>query len=665
MSKPTSGSGTPIAFERDLLRFFEKGGPLSRRYPEYEERAPQIAMARQVLSALLFKQKALIEAGTGTGKTFAYLVPALMSGRKIIVSTGTKGLQDQIFYKDLPLLRDLFPDPFKAVLIKGKENYLCRQRFSGWDTASLLPEPENSSLREEIARWGRQTLSGDKTELEGLPEDFSLWKEISVNGQQCLGKGCSFYDTCFITRNRKEMEAADLILVNHHLFFADLALKEYTFGQILSDCDAVIFDEAHLVEEVASGYFGRELSLFDFIELASDAKRELRNLQIGDNTDWERLDRLAGCAQDYFNLFKMPGERRFRLEQPSAADFPIRQAAPLLHLLSGIRSRFLSLSSKGDGAFRIAERADHLGKEAASFLEREESSEIFWGEMRTGIADNSGAIPFLQLHATPLDVAPRLREALFQQDRGMVLTSATLTVNGRFDHFRQRIGLPIASESIFESTYDYPEKGLIYLPAGLPDPASESFTAAAANEILEIIRATSGRALVLSTSHRSKDFYYDYCTGKVDFLLLKQGHASKKELLETFRGNVTSVLFATQGFWQGVDVQGESLSCVIIDKIPFASPADPVVEARMLDLKKKRINPFEAYQVPSAIILLKQGMGRLIRSAEDRGILSVLDPRIRTRPYGKLFLDSLPPCRVTSRRSDIGTFFGSKGNLAG
>jgi ATP-dependent DNA helicase DinG len=640
-------------------------------------------MAKKVMEALAKEHQVMIEAGTGTGKTFAYLVPALLSGKKVVLSTGTRHLQDQIYFKDLPVLREIFPRPFSALLMKGKENYLCKHRYAGFSSSPLLYKREETLYLDQIMAWARQTEKGDKAELTGIPEDLQVWKEMSVAGNQCLGKTCSDYDDCFITRMKKEAEKAELIIVNHHLFFADLALKENSYGQILPAYDAVIFDEAHLIEEIASDYLGKSLSLYDLMEWMADARRELKGLQIKDKAIWDSVESLYKRGELFFNLFRMPSAdptfrsvdqsvqrldgsgdpntgKRFRLFSVSTCEpgdpktgerssSNPEAVISFLNLLERLGGAFQTLPDRNEGCFKIAERAEQLRENALLFIKQEDLSLVYWGESARG---QEGLV----LHANPLDVSERLRESLFSRPGTMVLTSATMTVDKRFDYMKKKLGVSPTEEFQFESPFDYASNALIYLPKHLPDPSSDLFLEAAGKEILEILRLTEGRAFVLCTSHKNKTYFYDYCQDKLDYLLLKQGDGPKTELLREFRKEQSSVLFATRSFWQGVDVQGEALSCVIVDKLPFASPGDPLVESRIEQLRKLNVNPFMEYQVPSAIILLKQGLGRLIRSAEDRGVLSILDPRIRSKSYGKRFLASLPPCRMTSARQDIKEF---------
>ncbi|MBI3605838.1 MAG: ATP-dependent DNA helicase [Nitrospirae bacterium] len=410
----------------------------------------------------------------------------------------------------------------------------------------------------------------------------------------------------------------------------------------------MIFDEAHLIEEIASDYLGKSLSPYDLMEWITDARRELKDLQVKERAIWDSVDGLYKRGEFFFNLFLQPlgSEKRFRLSPVKTGPEGVISFLNLFEHLSAV---FQTLPGRTEGCFKIAERAEQLRENALLFLKQEDPSLVYWGESARG---QEGLV----LHANPLDVSERLRESLFSRPGAMVLTSATLTVDNRFDYMKKKMGIAPSEEFQFESPFDYASNALIYLPKNLPDPSSDLFLEAAGKEILEILRLTKGRAFVLCTSHKNKTYFYDYCQDKLDYLLLKQGDGPKTELLREFRKERSSVLFATRSFWQGVDVQGDALSCVIVDKLPFASPGDPLVESRIEHLRKQNVNPFMEYQVSSAIILLKQGLGRLIRSAEDRGVLSILDPRIRSKSYGKRFLASLPPCRMTSNRQDIKEF---------
>ena len=635
--------------QEEIGRIFGLRGPLAGVFPGYQLREGQIEMARRVLEALHNDERILVEAGTGTGKTFAYLVPILLSGKKVVLSTGTRHLQDQVFLKDLPALKPLMPSGFQAVLMKGRENYLCVSRFRDFSLNPTFFRREESAYLEKIIGWAEQTDRGDRAELEGLPEDAAVWKDVSATSNQCTGKSCADYDICYITRMRRKMEEAQLIIVNHHLYFADLALREESFGQVLPDHDAVIFDEAHLMEEVASEYFGAAVSPYQVMELAGDARRELKGMNHRDPASWDQLERLYRRSDDFFNLFvpEEGSEKRFRLPPPARLAGSLERIKSFLNILEWLEAFFLAVPGKTEGCQKISERASQLRAVSELLVRQEDPTRINWGELT----------PAVQLRATPVAVAEVLRSSLFATRKGMVFTSATLTVEERFDYIKNRTGIPADREFLFPSPFDYASSCLVYLPPGLPEPASDLFLEAAGAEIVRILEQTSGRAFVLCTSHKNKDYFHRYCQERLKYLCLKQGDGSKMELLKVFRDEVSSVLFATQGFWQGVDVRGESLSCVIIDRLPFASPTDPVVEARIGAIRRENRNPFMEYQVPWAVLMLKQGLGRLIRGEQDRGLLSILDSRIVKKAYGKVFMASLPPCRVTSDIGEVGKFF--------
>jgi len=606
-------------------------------------------MARLVLEALEREERVLVEAGTGIGKTFAYLIPAILTGKKVVLSTGTRQLQDQIFHKDLPALSALFPPGFQAVLMKGRENYLCLSRFREFRANPTFFRREEIPLLDRIAAWAEKTERGDRAELEGFPDETPLWKEISATAAQCPGKSCESYDNCFITRMKRQMEESRLIIVNHHLYFADLALRESYFGEVLPEHDAVIFDEAHLIEDVASEYFGITFAAFQIMELAGDARRELKAINLRDQSVWENLDKLVRRGEDFLNVFVPSGlsEKRFRTPPPDSLARSVGRIQPFLNILSWMESSFLTLPEKTEGCTRISERALKLKLVCENLIRQEDEDQVYWGELT----------PSVQLRTTPVSVSKILSSAIFSTRKAMVFTSATLTVEGRFDYLKKRTGIVAEKEVQLLSPFDYASNCLVYLPLSIPEPSSEKFPLAAAEEIVRILEQTSGRAFVLCTSHKNKDFFQQYCRERLSYLCLKQGDGSRMELLKRFREEVSSVLFATQGFWQGIDVQGEALSCVILDKLPFSSPSDPVMEARIRALKREQRDPFLEYQLPSAVTMMKQGLGRLIRSERDRGVLSILDARLRTKGYGKIFMASLPACRVTSDLEDVGNFF--------
>jgi ATP-dependent DNA helicase DinG len=617
---------------------FGAQGILAEGLGSYEYRSQQVEMAEAVWGALQRGGSLIVEAGPGTGKTFAYLIPAIYSGHRVVVSTGTKNLQEQIFFKDIPLLRAMLPVQFTAAYMKGRENYLCWRRFKIFRRQPLFKVMEEASLFEEVSRWVSQTQTGDRSELGGIPEDFSAWAEICCSRDHCLGAECPDHKRCFLTRMRQSAAEAQLIVVNHHLFFADLAIRD-TGGEVIPRYQRVIFDEAHQLEEVITAYFGLVVSNYRAEELARDVNREMAGGKRTPGALQGALDAFQGKAAQLFTLFQ--GQERYRLHEMDPMVFS---------LLSDIRSCLNNLRmilGKNSGSEEVAaliRRTHELGGDLEFILSQGDPQYVYWCENR-----KRGVF----LRASPIDVGPELEKRLYPRLKTTVFTSATLATQAGFDYFRERLGLAESEECILPSPFDVQEQVVIYLPPGLPEPNAPAFPKAAAKEIESILRITEGRAFVLFTSYKNMREVYGFLKGKLPYQLLIQGEGPKHLLLEEFREDISSVLFATGSFWEGVDVPGEALSCVIIDKLPFDPPTEPVTQARIERIAGQGGNPFYHYQIPAAIISLKQGLGRLIRSTEDRGVLSILDSRILTKDYGKLFLQSLPPAPVVHKREEI------------
>ncbi|QDF08151.1 ATP-dependent DNA helicase [Myxococcus xanthus] len=622
------------------------GGALEVALPAYEHRPEQLQMARAVERAFAEHSYLLAEAGTGTGKTLAYLVPALLSGRRVVVSTATKTLQDQIFFKDLPLMREKMGLRFEAAYLKGRSNYLCLHRYDAFSKEPQFGSREESRYWPKLKAWAEETDTGDRSELD-LPESFSAWSRLSTTSETCVGTKCPQYETCFVTRMRKRAEQADLLVVNHHLFFADLALRssgKRTEG-VLPWYEAVIFDEAHALEDAASGHFGCSVSNYRLEELARDAVASLKE----DDARHAMLRALAARLRAGADALFAQAPRALGLSGHEAS-VALRSEvmAKLSTPLEGVRDALAALS-----AFTVGEREPELAaitrrsdemEEQLSFLEKAESSDhVYWAEQR-----GKG----LFLRASPIDVAKELRERMYGALDTVVYTSATLAADSRFDFFANRMGLygedgqPVTRVRTLAvpSPFDYPSQAALYLPTHLPDPAAPGFIEEAAEEIERLCEVTGGRAFVLFTSLRNMVRAYELVAPQLPYQSLLQGERPKQQLLEAFR-ETPSVLFAAHSFWEGVDVPGDALSLVIIDRLPFASPGDPLVAARIKQLQQRGEEPFELYQLPHAALALRQGFGRLIRTQSDRGIVAMLDRRIVTKAYGRVFLDSLPPAR--------------------
>jgi Rad3-related DNA helicases len=649
-----------------MLEVFGPDGLIANAHAEYEYRPGQIDMARAVMRAFEEKRHLIVEAGTGTGKTLAYLVPAVAAALggngRVIVSTGTKNLQEQLMEKDIPFLQSILPKPFAATYMKGRSNYLCLNRLARAQSAPVLEGLDEVDYFEEVSQWSRETETGDRAELSNLPESLSFWRHIDARSESCLGQKCPDYDACFITRMRGRAQEADIVVVNHHLFFADLSLRNGNYGSVLPDYTAVILDEAHLIEEVASEYFGAQVSNYQIDDLV----RDLGMLMIEDAEVDRELTHSVARLSRFSDSFWMG----FRDGRGEDGRYPIipgtfakkkvsgeLEATPLGELYFALEGAIARTETTLD-AFQekppevesLIRRLRQIRFELEFIVTGTDKKFVYWLERR-----NRGVF----LRASPIDVAGLLQDKLFEEVPTVVLTSATLSSGGNFSFIRDRLGLDTADDLIAESSFDYQSQAILYLPARMPDPRDREWGSAAAAEVARILHATEGRAFVLSTSLAGMQSLFENVWAEIDYPCLVQGSASKGQLLKKFRETPNAVLFATSSFWQGVDVRGEQLSCVIIDKLPFAVPTDPIVAARQRYIEDCGGSSFYEYSVPQAIIALKQGLGRLIRSTTDRGVLAILDPRLRTKGYGRTFLQSLPPCRVTSRIDDLASILST------
>ncbi|MCB1858661.1 MAG: ATP-dependent DNA helicase [Gammaproteobacteria bacterium] len=631
-----------------LSEILGPNGLLSRHIKGFTCRPQQQEMAERITTAIEGRQLLITEAGTGTGKTFAYLVPVLLSGKKTIISTGTKNLQDQLFHRDLPLIREVLAVPARVALLKGRANYLCRHRLESTLLEGRLGSRQMVDQLMSIQRWSGRTRLGDIAEISGVPEESGIWPMVTSTTDNCLGPECPSYAECHLLEARRSAQEADLVVINHHLLCADFALKEGGFGDLLPAADCFVVDEAHQLAEVAGGFFGSSVSSRQLLELVRDTETEYLR-EAGDIPEIpKQAARLGKAVRDLRLVFGIEARRVPWLE--AAADQRVVQALTQVGTeLDGLRHLINEIQGRGKGLDSCLARCQQLVGELAAINQEQSENEICWVETHQ---------QSLRLNRTPLEIADLFRERMARYPGCWVFTSATLAVGESFRHFQRRLGLEESQTARWDSPFDYPTQALWYVPKEMPDPRSTDFTRAVVDLTVEILAASHGRAFLLYTSHRALREAAELLHGRVDYPLLVQGSAPKDELLNRFRDLGNAVLLGTSSFWEGVDVRGEALSCVIIDKLPFASPGDPVLQARIDTLRRKGGNPFMELQVPQAALALKQGAGRLIRDPGDRGVLVICDRRLLKRGYGQVFLDSMPPMARTRELADVRQFFG-------
>ena len=638
----------PATSTPTVRNFFTRRGLLSTWHPNYEFRQGQLDMASAVEDAINDKRHLIVEAGTGTGKTLAYLVPAILANRRIVISTGTKNLQEQLYFKDVPFLEKHIGRPLRVCYMKGRNNYACRQKIEDAEKDPILEGLEEITDFRTIRDWEKKTETGDRSEIKSLPENSTAWGKIDARRERCTGQQCPQFERCFITKMQQRAHESDIIIVNHHLFFADLAVKDGDFGGVIPEYAAVIFDEAHEIEDVAGQYFGRSISNNQIQDLRHDITATARQKDFGSEELGRVLDQVEIVVEQFFDLFGGNEGRTGFTEQDAFLEQHEREYRDLLNGLELIGSQLRLAKGAPEEMLPLFNRTAEMRDTLRFWIEGNDASYVYWVERR-----GHG----IYLQATPIDVAGILEARLFENLNTAVLTSATLAVAGGFDYVQQRLGVRHARTMIVPGSFDYRKQAILYVPHHIPDPRSPLFTAAASREIAKLLELSRGRAFVLFTSYQQMRAIHDLVSFAIDFPVLLQGTAPRSALLEEFKQTPHCVLFATSSFWQGVDVPGEQLSCVIIDKLPFAVPSDPVVQARIRALREEGQNPFYEYQVPQAALSLKQGFGRLIRSRSDRGILALLDNRITRTRYGQVFFDSLPDYSFTTRLDDVESFF--------
>ncbi|MDD4915766.1 MAG: ATP-dependent DNA helicase [Methylococcales bacterium] len=632
----------------ELDEIFGDDGALSRIVSGYSPRAGQIEMAEKIAYALQTQQNLIAEAGTGTGKTFAYLIPAILSGKKVIVSTGTKNLQDQLFNKDLPVIRKALGNRlFRASLLKGRANYLCTYRLDQALNTAFGHSQQDAAALAQIAAWARRTASGDVSEVADVHDGDPVWFHATSTTDNCLGQDCPDYADCFLSKARKQAQEADIVVVNHHLLCADWSIRETGFGELLPDAEVVIIDEAHQLADVASNFIGVTVSGKQLADLADDALAEFF-------TDAKDMPDLRSACED-LKLEVKDARLAFGLELRRGEWQEITGNPKLSAMLENLQKQLMRLtgqleqaSVRSKGLESCFDRAQELDEQLEILINDQDGQWIKWYETFS---------KSFTLSRTPLDIAREFSRFMQRHKATWIFTSATLSVAHNFSHFSRNLGLNDALSQSWESPFDYPNQALFYHPRGLPQPSDPEFTDKIMDFILPVLEASRGRAFILFTSHRALQRAAQLLEGKIDYPLLVQGTRSKGVLLEQFKTLGHAVLLATVSFWEGVDVRGDTLSCVIIDKLPFASPGDPVLKARLGAMEKQGRNPFFEHQLPAAIIMLRQGVGRLIRDVNDRGVLMVCDPRLLKRAYGQLFLDSVPAMQRSRDIADVRRFF--------
>ncbi|GMR15866.1 MAG: ATP-dependent DNA helicase [Gammaproteobacteria bacterium] len=636
--------------QSDISHLLGENGPFAKLVPGFAAREQQQEMAERVAEAIEKGNHLIAEAGTGTGKTFAYLVPALMSQSKVLISTGTKNLQDQLFHKDLPIVSKALAVPATVALLKGRANYLCLHRLDLAEHEGRFRTPEMANSVIKIREWSAHTSSGDIAEMSSISEEDMIWSSVTSTSDNCLGSDCDYFDNCHVIDARRQAQAADIVVINHHLLFADMMLREDGFAELLPQADAIIVDEAHQLAEVASSFFGESISGNQLIELARDSEAEYL-AEINEDPNFIRIASvLQKLTRDLRLAFGV--EQRRADWQSIAHDKEFKKSIlAVAEQLKELEKQLMPLAERSKGLENCYQRCLELGSRFTRLTTDVPEDHVHWFETHRRS---------FTLHITPFDISEIFHSQMETMKVVWMFTSATLTVANNFDHFKQRLGIETDNTAVWDSPFDYSKQAVMYVPESLPDPTAPDYNEAVVEKALPIIEACQGGVFFLFTSHKALQQAADLLEPKLNVPLMVQGDKPRDILLSEFRHHGNAVLLGTSSFWEGVDVRGEALTCVIIDKLPFASPGDPVLKARIDNMRKSGGNPFIDYQLPTAVITLKQGAGRLIRDVSDRGVLMLCDPRLITKPYGKIFLDSLPAMMKTRNEQKVAGFLKLK-----
>ena len=636
--------------QSDVSYLLGEDGPFSKLVQGFAARKQQQEMAERVAESIESGNHLIAEAGTGTGKTFAYLVPALMSQSKVLISTGTKNLQDQLFHKDLPIVSKALAVPATVALLKGRANYLCLHRLDLAEQEGRFRTPEMAHSVIQIREWSTQTASGDIAEMSSISEEDLIWSSVTSTSDNCLGSDCDYFENCHVIDARRQAQAADVVVINHHLLFADMMLREEGFAELLPQADAIIIDEAHQLAEVASSFFGESISGNQLLELGHDCESEY----ISEINEDPNFIRIASVLQKLTKDLRLTfGIEQRRADWKSIAHDKEFQKSLLAvsEQLKELEKQLLPLAERSKGLENCYERCVELRSRFTKLSTDVPDDHIHWFETHRRS---------FTLHITPFDISDIFHSQMETMNVVWLFTSATLTVANNFDHFKQRLGIETDNTAIWDSPFDYSKQAVMYVPESLPEPTTPEYTEAVVDKALPIIHACQGGVFFLFTSHKALQQTAELLDGELDVPLMVQGDKPRDVLLSEFRHHGNAVLLGTSSFWEGVDVRGEALTCVIIDKLPFASPGDPVLSARIENMRKKGGNPFIDFQLPTAVITLKQGAGRLIRDVNDRGVLMLCDPRLITKSYGKIFLDSLPAMMKTRNEKKVEGFLKIK-----